>query len=102
MAKSSSPGSPGFSYKPVHPDQNPPKLADVPVPKGYKVKPMTQAERQLPCKTAVDCRFDKVKPMTQAERQLPCKTAVDCRFDKVKPMTQAERQQLAELQKAKK
>jgi len=46
MAKSSSPGSPGFSYKPVHPDQNPPKLADVPVPKGYKVKPMTQAERQ--------------------------------------------------------
>ena len=46
MAKSNSPGSPGFSYKPEHPDQTPPKLADIQAPKGYKVKPMTRAERQ--------------------------------------------------------
>ena len=47
MAKSL--GTPGFSYKPEHPDQTPPMLADladIPVPKGYKIKPMTPAERK--------------------------------------------------------
>lgn len=47
MAKS--PGSPGFSYKPGHPDQTPPMLADladIPVPKGYKIKPMTEEEKK--------------------------------------------------------